>query len=280
MPREARERLPNCNTSSTSSRSELSSSVMGSSVSSSRPLPARKSRHRRRVSCAIHGRKAESSRGVSRRMKAREDVLEHVLRVLVAETEAANRNGVDVPRVALDELVPRCRVVRRHRRTSSASDRPSRRVTCTRSAAGIEQSGGDVVRDLLAGQGACEPRVVAADSEIDEHEVRGCPRATRCERGCSRGVGSIRAVASFRGQGRECRGVRAERGDLERPSGRFELLLERRNPADRLSSSLLRRPEAPRALLQAVPSALASSAARSPMTFACATTPSASVHDS
>ena len=49
--REARERLPNCKRVFDVVEIELSSSVMGSSVSSSRPLPARKSRHRRRQLC-------------------------------------------------------------------------------------------------------------------------------------------------------------------------------------------------------------------------------------
>ena len=62
--------------------------------------------------------------------------------------------------------------------------------------------------------------------------MRGRTRTPRRERGCSRCIGPVGAVASFRGQGCESRDIRAERGDLERRSGgTFELLLEGEVPS-------------------------------------------------
>src|SRR5207344_1292515 len=49
---------------------------------------------------------------VETRVDPREHVLEDVLGILLAQPESANADGVDVPGVALDELVPRFRISR------------------------------------------------------------------------------------------------------------------------------------------------------------------------
>ena len=60
------------------------------------------------MSCASHGRIALSSRSLGEiHVRAREDLLEDVLRVGLRQSERLDRDRVDVAGEALDELTPR-----------------------------------------------------------------------------------------------------------------------------------------------------------------------------
>ena len=60
----------------------------------------------RRVSCPIQGRMASSSRSLPRCWYAREDLLEDVLGVLLAQPVRLAADGVDIAREPRDELAP------------------------------------------------------------------------------------------------------------------------------------------------------------------------------
>ena len=92
-------------------RGRLRDLVVGSLA---RARAASRSRQSRRVSWAIQGRSASSSRSVAEPLvDAHEDVLEDVLGVVLGQAEALDGDRVDVAREALDELAPGV-VVARH----------------------------------------------------------------------------------------------------------------------------------------------------------------------
>ena len=215
------------------------------------------------------------AQAVEPRVDAGEDVLEDVLGVLVAQPEAADGDRVDVPRVALDELVPRVRVAG----ATAADELGVGQRSSSRSPAGLEQPCRDVLRRLLARERAREPRVRTADAEVHPDEMCRCGRPARGERGGRRGVRAIRRVAVLAGQRCERGGIRAERGDLERRcGGGFELLLEREVSLRIVAAPASASRSAVSASSQTRPSVCASSTARSPIAFAWAATPAASSH--
>ena len=214
--------------------------------------------------------------GVEPRVDAREDLLEDVLGVRVAQPEALRADRVDVAREALDELVPGVE----RRRRGSAGRAPRRSGSRSRSPTGLEQ------------------RVPRRPAPPARSRVRGRAAGLRCGRRDSPG----RDVPRQTPLPRRARRPRRRRRGTSRRRARRPALRGRRHPRRARRSRAARRPRLrasapaqslssdprrlpPRASRSAVsassqtrPSVCASSTARSPIAFAWAATPAASSH--